>query len=68
VTIGSKWLAACPNDLELAAGFGELCLSLERFDEATVWLRLAMHLDAECRHPAGARARLLVVKHQKKYG
>ncbi len=63
-----KALERFANDLYLIAGFAELCLDLGRFDEAADWLKRAIEADPTASHPAGARARLLVAKHKRKYG
>jgi Tfp pilus assembly protein PilF len=58
-------LEAFPTDLNLIVGFAELCLDHSRFNEAAAQLRRAIELDPDSAHPAGAKARLLVVKTQR---
>lgn len=58
-------LEAFPGDLNVVVGFAELCLQRIELDKAHGLLRHALELDPEARHPAGAKARLLIMRADK---
>lgn len=55
-------LAAFPSDVALHVGYAELLLDRHDFGTAVTHLRSAIELDPTASHPAGARARILIVK------
>lgn len=59
-------LAAFPDDLYLIAGMGELLTDSGDFDGAYPFLLRAIERDPKAEHPAGARARLVVVRLKRK--
>ncbi len=56
---------AFPRDLNVIVGYAELCLNRIELDRAHELLTRALELDPEARHPAGAKARLLIVRAEK---
>ncbi len=55
-------MEAFPSDLYVIVGYAELLLDKHSFDEAARLLAQAMELDPAAQHPAGARARILVLQ------
>lgn len=55
-------LNAFPTDLYVVVGYAELLLDKHQFSEAADLLRRAIELDPAAQHPAGARARVLILK------
>lgn len=55
-----------PDDLFLHVGFAELCINMVRYEEAAAHLKRCIELDPVAKHPAGAKARVLVLKVEEK--
>ena len=55
-------LRAFPTDLYVIVGYAELLLDAHQFGDAAKLLEKAMTLDPAAQHPAGARARVLILK------
>lgn len=55
-------LDAFPQDLNVVVGFAELCLNRIELARAKELLEKALELDPEARHPAGAKARMLIMR------
>jgi Tfp pilus assembly protein PilF len=51
-----------PDDLNLNVGYAELCIKLMRYDVAKKHIEHCFALDPKSQHPAGAKARVLVLK------
>jgi Tfp pilus assembly protein PilF len=58
-------LEAFPRDLNLIVGYAELCINRIELEKAHGLLTTALELDPEARHPAGAKARILILKAEK---
>lgn len=58
-------LEAFPRDLNLIVGYAELCINRIELEKAHELLKTALELDPEARHPAGAKARILIIKAEK---
>lgn len=55
-------LQAKPDDLSLNVGYAELCIKLMRYDAAEARLKHCIEKDPRAEHPAGAKARVLVLR------
>jgi Flp pilus assembly protein TadD len=58
----TRALEATPNDVQVVVNLAELYLSSLRLDAARGLLERAVALDPDLRHPAGIRARMLIMK------
>jgi Tfp pilus assembly protein PilF len=56
---------AFPRDLNVIVGYAELCISRVELQRAHDLLKSALELDPEARHPAGAKARVLILRAEK---
>ena len=61
-------LKAAPDDLEVTVNLAELYLNRVKITEAAALLKRALALDPKITHPAGVRARVLIMKAKKQLG
>jgi tetratricopeptide (TPR) repeat protein len=61
-------LARAPDDLEVTVNLAELYLNRLVIQRAAILLERALALDPKISHPAGMRARVLIMKAKKQAG
>jgi cytochrome c-type biogenesis protein CcmH/NrfG len=61
-------LAQKADDLEVVVNLAELYLNRVQVKKAAVLLERALQLDPQVKHPAGVRARVLIMKAKKQAG